>query len=85
MSNYVYALIAALVITSLGGYFIKQSLKSARTEGITIGRLECSTNQNNATADVLSEREGIANDEFQIDDFDDALYRLGIVRDENDR
>ena len=80
-----YALIAALVITSLGGYFIKQSLKSARTEGITIGRLECSQNQINATADTLAAREGIANDEYEIDDFDDALLTLGIMRDYEDR
>lgn len=40
--------LAALVIISLGGFFIHSALKSARTAGLEQGRAECAENQNRA-------------------------------------
>lgn len=37
--------LAALVIISLGGYFIHSALKSARTAGLEQGRSECAAKQ----------------------------------------
>lgn len=85
MSKYVYALIAAAVLTGLGGFLIKRYENAARQDGLAKGRLECTQNQINATADALAEREGINNDEREIDDFDAALFKLGIMRDYEDR
>ena len=80
-----YALIAAAVLTGLGGFLIKRHENMARDAGLAKGRLECTQNQINATADTLATREGISNEERKIDDFDAALFDLGIMRDYEDR
>lgn len=49
-------IIAALVITSLGGYFINSALKSARTAGLEQGRKECAEKQNRAIQDEKKRR-----------------------------
>ena len=77
--------LAALVIISLGGFFIHSALKSARTAGLEQGRAECAENQNRAIDGAIKEKESIDNEERQIDDIDSALASLRIMRPDEDR
>ncbi len=80
-----YVILAALVITGLGGYFIHGAFKQARIAGLEQGRKECAAEQNKATGEALKDKESIEDEERKIDDIDTALASLGIMRPDSDR
>ena len=77
--------ISALVILSLGGYFIHVAFDKAAKEATAKCELRYKDQAIKADKEAAKDKEDIANEEREIDDIDSALSRLGIVRKDSDR
>jgi len=78
--------IAALLISALGGYLLKQYGNSKYDSGHSAGLLECSNTNTAESVKDKADFEKVQNDKKNLtpDALDADLKRMGIMREESD-
>lgn len=76
-----YVILAALVITGLGGYFFKSALNTAKREGYA----QCEADTKQRLLDGVKRGHEIKQKIKPPSDIDLALDNYGIMRSDNDR